>query len=239
MRQCKCICLAVAALLTIFLPGSFQAAEWQTEWEKTLAAAKREGTLVVGIPASSELRKTIDAKFKEKFGIALELFPSRGPENLTRIITEHNAGARYFDILIAGGATPLSMVSAGAADDFQPYMILPEVKDAKNWWGGHIWEDNVSTKRYIYAFLCYTSETFWFNTAQVAPQEIRSFDDLLNPKWKGKIAFLDPRNPGSGQNTWSFLWKIKGEEYLTKLAQHELLISQNQRQIAESLALQL
>src|SRR3989442_1424008 len=149
MRQCKCICLAVAALLTIFLPGSFQAAEWQTECEKTLAAAK---------------------------------------------------------------------------------------KDAKNWWGGHIWEDNVSTKRHIYAFLCYTSETFWFNTAQVAPQEIRSFDDLLNPKWKGKIAFLDPRNPGSGQNTWSFLWKIKGEEYLQKLTQQDLLISQNLRQLADSLA---
>lgn len=43
------------------------------------------------------------------------------------------------------------MVAAGAADDFQPYMILPEVKEPKNWWGGHIWEDNVSTKKYIYA----------------------------------------------------------------------------------------
>lgn len=228
--------ISLGALLLIFLPSPFQAADWQSEWEKTLAAAKKEGTAVIGIPASSELRKAIGTRFKEKFGIAPELFPSRGPENVTRIISEYSAGLRYFDILVAGGATPLAMVAAGAADDFQPYMILPEVRDSKNWWGGHIWEDNVSTKRHVYAFNCYTSETFWYNTGQVEPDEIRSFDDLLNSKWKGKIGFLDPRNPGSGQNTWTFLWKVKGEEYLGKLVQQEPLLSQNLRQLAEALA---
>jgi len=225
-----------AALLAVLLPAPLGAADWQTEWEKTLAAARKEGTLVVGIPASAELRKAIDSRFQEKFRIPLELFPSRGPENVTRIINEYNAGIRYFDVFVAGGATPLTMASSGAADELLPYMILPEVKDPKSWWGGHIWEDNVSTKRYIYAFQCYTSETFWYNTGQVQPNEIRSYDDLLNPKWKGRIGYLDPRNPGSGQNSWTFLWKVKGEEYLKKLAQQDLLITQNQRQIADGLA---
>ena len=186
---------AVGRIFTIFSP---RPRTWQTEWERTLAAAKKEETPVVGIPASSELRKAIGTRFKEKFGIDVELFPSRGPENVTRIIKEYSAGVRYFDILVAGGATPLSMVAAGAADDFQSYMILPEVKDPKNWWGGHIWEDNVSTKRYIYAFLCYTSETFWYNASQVEPQEIRSFDDLLNPKWKGQDRISRPAQSGLG-----------------------------------------
>jgi len=212
------------------------AAQPPGEWEKTLAAARKEGIVVVGIPASSELRTTIGEKFKSKFGISLELLSARGPENVTRIITQYNAGVHYYDILVAGGATPLSMVAAGAADDFNSYMILPEVKDPKNWWGGHIWEDNVSTKKHIYAFLCYTSETWWYNYNQADASEIRSFDDLLNPKWKGRIGFLDPRNPGSGQNTWSFLWKVKGEEFLTKLAQQDLLINQNLRQLADGLA---
>ena len=226
----------VSLLLALLLVSPLAAAEWQSEWEKTLAAAKKEGTVVVGIPASSELRTAISAKFKERFGIPIELLSARGPENVTRIITEFTAGVRYFDILVAGGATPISMVAAGAADDFQSYMILPEVKDPKSWWGGHIWEDNLSGKRQVYAFLCYTSETLWYNGSQVETNEVRSFDDLLNPKWKGRIGFLDPRNPGSGQNTWSFLWKVKGEEYLQKLTQQELLISQNLRQLADSLA---
>jgi iron(III) transport system substrate-binding protein len=226
----------IVLILSLLSASPVSGAEWQTEWEKTLAAAKKEGNVVVGIPASSELRTAIGAKFKEKFGFPVELLSARGPENVTRIITEFNAGVRYFDILVAGGATPLSMVAAGAADDFQSYMILPEVKDPKNWWGGHIWEDNVGSKQQIYAFLCYTSETLWYNGTQVESHEIRSFDDLLNPKWKGRIGFLDPRHPGSGQNTWSFLWKVKGEEFLAKLSLQDLLINQNLRQLADSLA---
>ena len=233
--------LVVSVVCSVVLLGAARAPAsaqslWQGEWEKTIAAAKKEGVVVVGIPASSELRIAVGTKFKEKFGIAVELLSARGPENVTRIVTEFSAGVRYFDVLVAGGATPLAMVSAGAADDFLPHMILPEVKDPKNWWGGHIWEDNVSSKRYIYAFLCYTSETLWHNASQAEPHEIRSFDDLLNPKWKGRIGFLDPRNPGSGQNTWSFLWKVKGEEYLKRLTQQDLLIGQNLRQMAEALA---
>jgi len=236
MKLSNWISAGISVLAVLCLPYLVPAADGQTEWERTLAAAKKEGPPVIGIPASSELRKAIGTTFKERFGIDIELFPSRGPENVTRIIKEYSAGVRYFDVLVAGGATPLAMVAAGAADDFQPYMILPEVKDPKNWWGGHIWEDNVSTRRYVYAFLCYTSETFWHNTSQVEPQEMSSFDDLLNPKWKSRVGFLDPRNPGSGQNTWAFLWKVKGEEFLGRLVQQDLLISQNQRQLAEGLA---
>jgi hypothetical protein len=125
----------------------------------------KEGIVVVGIPASSELRNAIGQKFNDKFGISIELLAARGPENVTRIITEHNSGVRYYDILVAGGATPLSMVAAGAADDLMPYLILPEVKDPKNWWGGHVWEDNV-TVRHIYALSCYTNETLWYNASQ-------------------------------------------------------------------------
>ena len=225
--------LAICALL--FASGS-RSAEPVAEWEKTLAAAKKEGIVVVGIPASSELRVAIGEKFKNKFGISIELLSARGPENALRIVTEHNAGVHYYDVLVSGGATPLSLVNAGAADELAPYLILPEVKEPKYWWGGHIWEDNVSSKKYAYAFLCYTTETLWYNASQTEPGEIRSFDDLLNPKWKGRIGFLDPRNPGSGQNTWSFLWKVKGEEFLTKLAQQDLVINQNLRQLADGLA---
>ena len=102
--------LIVGAFLSQSLP-SF-GAQPASEWEKTLAAAKKEGIVIVGIPASSELRTAIGEKFKNKFGISIELLAARGPENVTRIVTEFNAGVRYYDILVAGGATPLSMVAA-------------------------------------------------------------------------------------------------------------------------------
>src|ERR1700693_5766801 len=141
MQQLKLIFLA---LFFVFLTSYLYAADGLTEWEKTRPAARKEGTLVVGVPASAELRKALESKFQEKFKISLELFPARGPENATRILNESTAGIRYFAILVAGGATPLTMAAAGAAEEMLPYMILPEVKDPKNWWGGHVWEDNLS-----------------------------------------------------------------------------------------------
>src|SRR5712692_6343846 len=79
----------IAALMVfVVLPSIGKTADAQSEWEKTLAAARKEGTLVVGVPASAELRKALESKFQEKFKISLELFPARGPENATRILNE-------------------------------------------------------------------------------------------------------------------------------------------------------
>jgi iron(III) transport system substrate-binding protein len=93
-----------------------------------------------------------------------------------------------------------------------------------------------SMKRYIYTSQAYQTENIWCNTDFVKPDEIRSLNDLLNPKWAGKIGYLDPRTPGAGASMWSFLWKLKGEDYLKKLAAQKLLLGRDQRLLAESLA---
>ena len=66
------------ALLLVSSPAHSQSSG-SAEWERIVAAAKKEGKLVAGIPASADLRKQIEATFKAKFpGIELELMPSRG-----------------------------------------------------------------------------------------------------------------------------------------------------------------
>ena len=230
LLSAMCYFLAAGELL----PGEAKGT-WQTEWEKTIEAAKKESKLVAGIPASADLRKSIGDTFPKRFpGIELELTTSRGPTNASKIAAEHAAGVRYFDLLISGTFTPFSLLNGGILDPVEPLLILPEVKDPKRWYGGHIWIDN--SKRFLYAFQAYQSENLWYNPTLMKPEEIRSYDDLLNPKWKGKIGYLDPRGAGGGTATWAFFLKIKGEEFLRKLAAQEMLLSRDQRQLGDSLA---
>ena len=211
--------------------------DWKNEWERTFRRPKKKRMIVAGIPARPELRKQLEAIFKPKFGIDMDLSPARGPQNASKIAAEYNAGVKNFDVFIGGSGTYESLVEAGMVEPFDALMILPEVKEAKNWWGGHIWEDNVSTNRFLYSFIADAGTGgFWYNTQSAKPQDFRSLDDFLNPKWKGKIGFLDPRTPGSGQSIWSFLWDVKGESFLRKLVQQDLFVSRDQRQLGDALA---
>ena len=230
--------LPLVGLLFFGSSGDLPAqSEWKKEWERALQEAKKEGKIVAGIPARAELRKALEAAFKPQFGIDMELLTARGPQNASRIASEYKAGVKYFDAYIGGSGTYESLVYDGMAEALAPNFILPEVREEKYWWGGHIWEDNVKTNRFLYSFIADAGTGgFWYNTNVAKSEELRSVDDFLNPKWRGKVGFLDPRTPGSGQSIWSFLWDVKGEAYLRKLVQQDLFVSRDQRQLADALA---
>ena len=205
------------------------------EWERTVEAAKKEGKVVVSVPASAELRRGIEKVFKQRFGIDPELNTGSAASIVGKIRQESKSGAPYFDLHMGGGESMITgLLSEGILAPLEPAMMLKEIKDPNNWWGGHIWLDNA--KRYIYASQAHQVELIWRNTDHAKPEEIRSLADLLNPKWSGKIGYLDPRTPGAGSSMWSFLWKLKGEEFLKKLAGQNLLLGRDQRVLAESLA---
>ena len=191
---------------------------------------------MVSVPASAELRQALEESFTKKFpGIVPELFPARGASNINRILDEDKGGVHYFDIHIGGTESIITgLLPARLLEPLAPWMILPEVRKPKYWWGGHIWADRA--QQYIYLYSAFLTEALWYNTSKLSSEEVKSYDNLLDQKLKGKIEILDPRTAGSGQSTWSFLWKIKGEEFLRKLARQDLIIGRNQRQLAESLA---
>ena len=205
------------------------------EWNKTLEAAKKEGKVVISVPASAELKKQIEKAFKQRFGIETDLIAGRAAAIVGKIQEESKSGVHDFDLHMGGSESMVTgLLSEGILAPLEPAMILTEIKNPDRWWGGHIWVDNA--KRYIYSSQAYQTENIWYNTDYVKPEEIHSFTDLLNPKWSGKIGYLDPRTPGSGTSLWSFLWKLKGEDYLKKLVGQKLFLSRDQRVLAESLA---
>jgi ABC-type Fe3+ transport system substrate-binding protein len=207
----------------------------QAEWDKILDAARKEGKVVASIPPTPELRKLMEITFSRRYGIATEFVPARGGAVVQRIVSEAKAGVQYFDVHIGGTESVITgMLPENILDAIDPYLILPEVRDPKHWWGGHIYIDNA--KRYIYNFVAYQTVSLWSDPNQYKSSEFKSFDDLLSPKLQGKIGISDPRTPGSGSSMWSYMHYIKGEEYLRKLVGQKLFITRDLRLLAENLA---
>ena len=205
------------------------------EWDKIVEAAKKEGKVVASIPPTPELRKLMEIAFSRRYGIATEFVPARGGAIIQRMVSEAKANTQYFDLHIGGTESIVTgMLPENVLDVVDPYLILPEVRDPKQWWGGHIYIDNA--KRYIYNFVAYQTVSLWSDPNQYKPAEFKSFDDLLNPKLQGKIGISDPRTPGSGSSMWSYMHYVKGEEYLRKLVAQKLFITRDLRLLAENLA---
>ncbi|HSK29999.1 MAG TPA: hypothetical protein VLA17_08555, partial [Candidatus Limnocylindria bacterium] len=178
---------AFAALLVLSMSGGLAKAQSKSaEWDKIVEAAKKEGKVVASIPPSPELRRGMEIAFTRRYGIGVEFVPARGGAIVQRMVSEAKSGVRYFDMHIGGTESVVSaMLPENILEPVEPFFILPEVKDPKQWWGGHIWVDNA--KRFIYNFCAYQTVSLWSNPNEYRPSEFKSFDDLLNPKLQGRI----------------------------------------------------
>ena len=228
--------LGVLIALALLCVKSAFSADASDEWKKVLEAAKKDGKVVVGGPPTAVLRQKFKETFEKKFAIEMELISAPGPQNASRAQSEFKAGVKYFDVLHAGSGTLEPLMRENMLAPFMDFVILAEVKDPRQWWGGHMWEDNIKTNRFIYSFSADFSTPPFYNTDLVKPSEISSYDDFLQPKWKGKIGFFEPRIPSAGQGLWGFLMKIKGKEFLQRLANQDLFISRDGKQLADALA---
>jgi len=225
-----------AIFLLAMLPIKLEAADANTEWQRVVAAAKKEGKVVIGAPPGSDFRNEAQAMLKKRFDIDSEFIQAPGPNLMSKIVAEKQAGAVSVDAFLVGPCTGNSLLKADLFEPLAPAVVLAEVKDPAKWFGGHLWADNQTGKNLLYSFVAQITPSLYYNTQLVKPQEVRSYNDLLDPKWKGKIGLRDPRVPGGGLAMWAFLLDLKGEEYIRKLAQQEMFVGRNARQIADALA---
>jgi ABC-type Fe3+ transport system substrate-binding protein len=72
------------------------------------------------------------------------------------------------------------------------------------------------------------------NTDFVSPAEFKSFKELANPKWSGKIVWEDPRQEGSGLNSALLFQLTYGEAFLRKLfSEQKIVFTRDRRQLTE------
>lgn len=220
--------------------ASIEVSAWQKEWARLTLAAKKEGTLVIYSSMAPLVRDALVDNFVKKFGIRLEIVTGRGGEINAKLLGEKRAGLTIVDI-VHGGSSDMtgSLKPSGVLDAMKPAFLLPELVDPevikKTWWSGELlWADK---EQMIFVTFAHASANLALNTNMVKPEEVQSFKDLLEPKWKEKIILHDPTVSGAGGKWFSvFGSQILGWDYMRALAKQEPAVIRDARLQVEWLA---
>lgn len=225
--------LSALILALLSWPATAAPQAWKTEWEKTLAAAKKEGRVVVAGPPGEAYRQTMTAFVKAYPDIQLDFVGTQGRDFAPRIMQERRAGQFLWDINIGGASTMFNvLMPASVLEPLQPALILHDLLDNKTWRGGFAegWID--LEKKYIYGFTGYVDYAVYVNRDIVPEPELANAEQLWDAKWKGKIVWHDPRREGIGTNNGTVVLLNFGEEGLKRLL-NDQAITEDYRQIAE------
>jgi iron(III) transport system substrate-binding protein len=177
-------------------------------------AAKAEGKLVIYGVGNPELYTPVKAAFEKEFqGITIEGVDQRGRETREKILAEQNSKTYAVDVAISGPDTQASLIEAKVTEDFTSQFVDKVVPDLKPQYAS-------SNPRVVNIY------TVAVNTNLVPPdQEPKSWNDVLDPKWRGKLALDDPRGSGPGGTIVSGVEAVLGQEWSAKLAPQKVFFA--------------
>jgi iron(III) transport system substrate-binding protein len=183
------------------------------------------------------VRRELPAAFTRKFGIPVEYLSGRSSEEATRLRTERRAGIYSIDVILSGIGTMANVVyREKMLDPLRPALILPDVLDRSKWKRGDLWFMDPEAQ-YLLRLFNHVSSDIAMNTDAIKPDEFRSAQVLLHPKWRGKIAILDPTIAGSGLGSLAPMVVQLGEEFVKKLLiDQKPVFTRTSRQLADWLA---
>jgi iron(III) transport system substrate-binding protein len=216
-----------------------QTADWKKTWDDTLAAAKKEGKVVVVGSPDPVMRSDVIPAFEKRFpGIKVDYLAGRSADIVERVKLERGSGIYSVDAYLSGPDTQYNILHAEKLiDPLRQYLILPEVTEAKNWKTGKLWFMD-RDGAYVLRLFNSVDSLIFINTDFVKPEEMKKATDLLNPKWQGKIATEDATSDrGSGGNTAANIYSQLGGDYFKKLyVDQKVVPSRDRRQLTDWLA---
>jgi iron(III) transport system substrate-binding protein len=143
--------------------------------EKLIAGAKKEGTVTVYTSANVDDMAVVTAAFEKKYGVKVRVWRGSSETLVQRSVTEARGGRYDADVFETGGAAMESLhreklLQAVKSPDLAD--LDPAALTAHGEWTG--------TRYNIFVAA--------YNTKLIKRDELpKSYDDLLDPKWKGKL----------------------------------------------------
>lgn len=218
---------------TLNAKPSAAAENWQQEWERTKAAAAKEGRLVLYTSAGGAVRDPLTKYFSKNYNINLEWLAARNNELAERVSRERRAGIYAGDVYFSG-TSAITEIGNDILEPLDTVLFLPEVLDKKLWVGGEI--PHIDEKHTWVGLLAFPQPPIFVNTNMVKPGEVKSHKDLLDPKWKKKIVLYTPLTGAGLAWAYNVGEVIMSRDYLRAIVRQEPIIIDNSRQQCEWVA---
>jgi iron(III) transport system substrate-binding protein len=179
-----------------------------------IAAAVKEGQLTWYTSADLQLAEKVGKAFEQKYpGIRARVERAGGERIFSRVAQENASGLHVADAVSTGDAAQFlawkrqGMLAPYVPEDVAKY-IPPAHRDPDGLY---------ATVRSSLCVMAYNSEMVKRDEAP------KSFADLLDPKWKGKIVKAHPSYSGTIMTSTYQMVRELGWSYLEKLAQQQVL----------------
>ena len=181
-------------------------------------AAKKEGKLVAYGTIVPQVMDPVHRGFEQKYGIKIEYWRASATQVVERALSEWQAGRPGFDLIFAIHGAQLLLKKHGVFGRYTPPSADKFPADFKD-------------KDGMLVAWRHTPVGILYNTELVKPgDQPTTLDDLLQPKWKGKIVIPDASRHTSTAQFLVSLKKIKGDgwlDYVKALARQEPLLKES------------
>jgi iron(III) transport system substrate-binding protein len=203
-------------------------------WDRIVAAARQEGSIVVSGPPGELWRRALST-FEEAYPAIKIEYTGADSRNFWPKLEQERAGGIFAWDLRIGGPDPQVFAARdrGTLDPVKPLLVLPEVADESRWYGGAsgLYADRAKT--FLPAFVTQADFTTWVNRGVVPVADLSSDTQLIDPRWKGKLSIQDPRG-GAGLGTLTTMLVKYGEPFVRDLlSKQDIVVSGDNRQLTE------
>lgn len=207
LRRLKSKALILFYALLFILVFRLSAPAQETVDPKIVEGAKKEGQVVWYTIMTLEQAKQVADRFQEKYPfIKPVLFRTGGGPLLNKILTETQAGRHAWDVALGRAEILLPLMQKKLLAPYrspETKMIDDDLMDKQGFW----------TAYYVNTYV------LGFNTQAVRKESVpKSYEALLEPKWKGGKISIDTEAYGMFQGLIAGWGKKKAVDYFRALA---------------------